>query len=69
MATGLSGFTCWFSRVETTPGLQVRIKVENDATGITGLTSTPNTGVGGYDPYFIPENRCDHFFIASSKSK
>jgi hypothetical protein len=59
----VTGLICWLSIPQ--PASQARIKVEGV---ISGSTTSQAPTVYSYDPYFIPENRCDRIFI-SSRSK
>ena len=59
----VTGLIFWLS-VPSAP--QARIRVEGDVTDIASTTAASQCS--SYDPYFIPENRCDRIFI-SSRSK
>ena len=61
----VAGLTCWLSE-SVAPQGQARIRVENDAANIPQMAATSSTG---YDPYFIPENRCDVIYIPAIQVK
>ena len=62
MAAGMAG---WLT-IPQAP--QARIIVENDVNDVPG-GFTHTASCDSYDPYFIPENRCDHILILAVKSK
>jgi hypothetical protein len=61
-----AGLTCWFSELAIPQGPRAWIKVENDVADIHQVTATSCTD---YDPYFIPENRCDVIYIPAIQVK
>jgi hypothetical protein len=40
-----------------------KIKVENDATDVSGLAASPSASFSSYDPYFIPQNSIPRVLI------
>jgi hypothetical protein len=61
-----AGLICLFQPVLQPPP-PARITMENDVVEIPSTANTPSSA--GFDPYFIPENRCDYLFIQPHNSK
>jgi len=62
----VAGMACWLAIRQAPQPPQARIKIENDVDDASSR-SVPTASCCSYDPYFIPENRCDHILILAGK--